>query len=226
DLPKTMRDAVTTCRRLSIRYLWIDALWIIQGQEGDFPHEAARMKAIYSGCIFTIAAADSKNPHGGCFRDRSPLCLSDCLVFQGEEHAIFIKSSVKRCGVMGNGGTPGECVLDKRAWVFQERMLSPRTLYFGHDNIHFECCEGLICAKAPECKEGRTCHAHRDFSLKFIFLTLITLDAHPLTDSLHTFQQMWRRILRYYSETALSHQEGRLSAIAGVVSALQDNLRL
>lgn len=60
-LPKTMQDAITVCRKLSIRYLWIDALCIIQGSDGDFETEAPRMEPVYTGSLFTIAAADSED---------------------------------------------------------------------------------------------------------------------------------------------------------------------
>lgn len=42
-LPKTFQNAVTTTRKLGIRYLWIDSLCIIQGEDGDFAQEALRM---------------------------------------------------------------------------------------------------------------------------------------------------------------------------------------
>ncbi|KAH7058684.1 hypothetical protein B0J12DRAFT_651125 [Macrophomina phaseolina] len=39
-LPQTFKDAISVCRELSIRYLWIDALCIVQGPFGDFKAEA------------------------------------------------------------------------------------------------------------------------------------------------------------------------------------------
>ncbi|KAI1497742.1 heterokaryon incompatibility protein-domain-containing protein [Biscogniauxia marginata] len=47
SLPKTLRDAITICRRLEIQYLWIDALCIIQDSPSDWQLEAIKMGPIY-----------------------------------------------------------------------------------------------------------------------------------------------------------------------------------
>ena len=46
QLPKNFRDAVTVTRRLGLRYIWIDALCIVQDDEDDWKTEAAKMAAI------------------------------------------------------------------------------------------------------------------------------------------------------------------------------------
>ncbi|KAL9618622.1 MAG: hypothetical protein Q9160_006663 [Pyrenula sp. 1 TL-2023] len=43
SLPKTFQDAITICRSLSIRYLWIDALCILQDSKEDWAKESALM---------------------------------------------------------------------------------------------------------------------------------------------------------------------------------------
>jgi hypothetical protein len=127
-LPKTMRDAIVICRRLSVRYLWIDALCILQGPDGDFQQEAGRMQSVYSGSIFTIAAADSSNPHGGCFKERFPLRFSDCLIYEDDKQIVYVKARTP-CDSFGPRGAcdpskshdygrrPGECILDERVRI-------------------------------------------------------------------------------------------------------------
>lgn len=55
-LPLTLRDALQIAERLGIRYLWVDALCIVQDDEGDWASQAAKMGGIYAGSVVTIAA--------------------------------------------------------------------------------------------------------------------------------------------------------------------------
>jgi hypothetical protein len=54
-----MRDAITLTRRLGVRYLWIDALCIIQDSEQDWHELAVRMGEIYSNGFVSISAHDA-----------------------------------------------------------------------------------------------------------------------------------------------------------------------
>jgi hypothetical protein len=47
SLSKTFRDAIEVTRRLGFKYLWIDSLCIIQGDEVDWTKEASRMEFVY-----------------------------------------------------------------------------------------------------------------------------------------------------------------------------------
>jgi len=55
-LPRNFADAVETCRRLGIEYIWIDSLCIIQDSKEDWKREAATMHMVYKNAFITIAA--------------------------------------------------------------------------------------------------------------------------------------------------------------------------
>ncbi|KAF2686278.1 HET-domain-containing protein, partial [Lentithecium fluviatile CBS 122367] len=60
SMPQTFKDAIQVARRLGVRFLWIDALCIIQpsasGDDTDWRAEGPRMGVIYESAMFTIAA--------------------------------------------------------------------------------------------------------------------------------------------------------------------------
>ncbi|KAF2817515.1 uncharacterized protein BDZ99DRAFT_360764, partial [Mytilinidion resinicola] len=59
ELPQALQDAVQVSRALSVDYLWINAICIIQDDFEDWSKEASRMGTIYKHAYFTIAATDS-----------------------------------------------------------------------------------------------------------------------------------------------------------------------
>ncbi|KAJ2987893.1 hypothetical protein NUW58_g4260 [Xylaria curta] len=56
-LPQTLQDAVWVTRKMEMRYLWIDALCILQDSDEDKASEIARMSTYYSCAKLTICAA-------------------------------------------------------------------------------------------------------------------------------------------------------------------------
>ncbi|KAK8062928.1 hypothetical protein PG997_015025 [Apiospora hydei] len=70
-LPQTLWDALVIAEKLGLRYMWIDALCIVQDDEEDWELEGSRMASIYSSALVTIAAASSSSSHDGIFNKRS-----------------------------------------------------------------------------------------------------------------------------------------------------------
>ena len=66
-LPQTFQDAVKICRRLDVKYLWIDSLCIIQDDRRDWDIEASKMGSVYSNSYLTISALNSRDDSEGCF---------------------------------------------------------------------------------------------------------------------------------------------------------------
>jgi hypothetical protein len=71
ELTPTFRDAVQITSRLGNRYLWIDAICIIQGSTEDWAAESMTMGDIYRNSFLTIAASKGGDSFGGCFNQES-----------------------------------------------------------------------------------------------------------------------------------------------------------
>jgi hypothetical protein len=69
-LPSTFKDAIKIARNLSICYLWIDSLCILQDSVHDWAHEADLMSKVYRYSFINIAATGSGRSTGGCFWKR------------------------------------------------------------------------------------------------------------------------------------------------------------
>ena len=70
DLGQCIQDAIKVVRMVGIRYLWIDALCIIQDDEEDITAEMSYMKDIYKNATFVLAAASSSNSNQGILEPR------------------------------------------------------------------------------------------------------------------------------------------------------------
>jgi Heterokaryon incompatibility protein (HET) len=71
-LPRTFQDAISFTRRLKIRYLWIDSLYIFQDDNKDWQRQASRMPSIYENSYVTLAAMASDSSNGVCFYKADP----------------------------------------------------------------------------------------------------------------------------------------------------------
>ncbi|KAL1863979.1 hypothetical protein Daus18300_007944 [Diaporthe australafricana] len=149
SLPQCLQDAVTVARSLDIRYLWIDALCIIQGDADDWAREAGKMFEIFQNAFLTIGAAASTSTDEGFLTRRSPRAVS--LPFSSscnpQVSGNFSISTVPSFPFLTDGETnekPLENDLfpskwDRRGWVWQEQKLSKRLLIFGREMLHFKC---------------------------------------------------------------------------------------
>jgi hypothetical protein len=138
ELPKTFRDAVRVAQNLGIRYLWIDSLCIIQGNQKDWKSEAKRMQDVYAGAYCTIAATSAVDSNAG-FLERT--VRSEYLHIQDTSGRRFYV-----CTEVDDFDNDVEnAPLNKRAWVLQERVLSRRTIHFSANQVYFECGDGVCC---------------------------------------------------------------------------------
>lgn len=62
ELPILFQQAITVTRGLGIKYLWIDALCIVQDDAEDWKSEAARMADIYWNGVCRLAVTHCQNP--------------------------------------------------------------------------------------------------------------------------------------------------------------------
>src|SRR5450756_580058 len=72
-LPMSFKDAITVSRALGVRYLWIDAICIVQDDHSDWIDQAPLLGKIYKNAYCTIAAHSAQNSADGFLESLSPL---------------------------------------------------------------------------------------------------------------------------------------------------------
>ncbi|KAH9206175.1 heterokaryon incompatibility protein-domain-containing protein, partial [Leptodontidium sp. 2 PMI_412] len=148
DLPMTFQDSVRTIRRLGIQYLWIDSLCIIQDSKKDWDIESSLMTYVYGGSMLNIAAAASNNCAGGLFQNRLSSYLGPCrFSVASQDGASTLRYQLRNPDLWNTEF--GSATLNTRAWVVQERMLSPRTLAFTRAQLFWECRHKRACDEFP-----------------------------------------------------------------------------
>lgn len=144
--PKTFRDAIKITRKFSLRYLWIDSLCIIQDDYEEFALEVSLMEKVYRYSFINIAATGAENAAKGCFWDRNPQAVLPTEIWIGWSNHEESKTKyrvVPEPQIFARKLTDEP--LNRRAWVLQERILSPRVLHFGHEQLFWECRESSAC---------------------------------------------------------------------------------
>ncbi|KAH7070270.1 heterokaryon incompatibility protein-domain-containing protein [Paraphoma chrysanthemicola] len=154
-LPLNFQHAIRVTRDLGAKYLWIDALCIIQDSITDWSEEGARMGAIYSNARLTIAAASSEMAAEG-FLDREPTTPRPHILLQVDTTGLqepplgpaelLLYSNESLTSLEPNfldllrRNTHS---LARRAWCLQENLMSGRVVHFTKGKLIWECREGF-----------------------------------------------------------------------------------
>jgi hypothetical protein len=82
DLLATYIDAVRVARALSIPFLWIDSLCIIQDDDTDRDYELGRMQNTFRNASLVLIAASAEDPFEGFLNPRQIGLWSSPTIFQ------------------------------------------------------------------------------------------------------------------------------------------------
>lgn len=234
-LSRTFNDAIRVTLQLGLKYLWIDALCIIQDSKSDWSQEALAMADVYQGAFFNLAATGSVDGNGGLFHGRNVNMVPPCIVETEWPESSVAKlrkqpewgNSRKRLyEVRSDGFWKSEleqAPLLQRAWVLQERLLAPRVIHFGARQVLWECLELQACETYPdglpfEYSPRRFKGLDPAVDGKRIRRNLGP--THMDTDRFDAYY-LWDNIITSYSEGALSHEEDKLIALSGVAKYMK-----
>ncbi|KAI0429969.1 heterokaryon incompatibility protein-domain-containing protein [Xylaria sp. FL1042] len=138
-LPNIISDAITLCRDLGERYLWIDRLCIVQDDEITKPGQINAMDTIYRSASFTIIGALNTRDDIGL-----PGCAGRPRNSKSSVWSAPYEPEVETRGVMCQRTTDNAIdttLWNRRGWTFQERLLSRRCLYITHNQVIYKCCQ-------------------------------------------------------------------------------------
>ena len=145
SLSKVFQEAIQLTRLLDVPYLWIDALCILQDSKEDWESEAGKMAEVYSNSFLNLAASTSTDGSGGLFSTRakpSVMPWTTEIDLQITNGSYKSGSSFKGSYLVNYNffqSLIDTAPLYKRAWVFQERILAPKTIHFAEDQMFWEC---------------------------------------------------------------------------------------
>jgi hypothetical protein len=249
DLSRTFRDAVVLARKMAIRYLWIDSLCIVQDCVDDWRSESSKMGRYYSNALLNIAAVSSPDGNGGCFMDRGLLPLTPCPVSiicadktgSNTQTNCFILPRSEATWIVDParkyyGGSTDRPPLWQRAWVLQERLLSPRTIQFSSLQMSWRCRMKEASESDPEMREIRN-RAHMERSLWETLFGLKKFDAKfktrvPSSDAtdfqiefgtqkeLYALYDAWYELVTTYSSCFLTKPSDVFPAISGIAQMI------
>jgi hypothetical protein len=252
QLAKTFREAVAMTRGMGFQYLWIDSLCIIQDDLSDWVVESVKMADIYMGSQLNIAATRSSNAKGGLFREKGRWTLDssnrietdvgywtqiqpvgpddDGSEEEGEPYSIFVRQALHVAhdhftrSMDYVNSIPEFAPLLNRAWVFQERMLAPRTLHFHNEEMIWECNSGISCecSRLDDYKFGdpdRPLEESTADQLKTMYTTILSEETTE-----KTMLDNWLEIISEYCGLRLTKETDRLPALAGLASRVAKRL--
>lgn len=242
SLPNTFQDGFQCAKKLNCKYLWIDALCIIQDSRDDVFRELGKMGDIYTNSLLTLAAAGGEDSHAGLFLPRKQSAVPDARVPWDNDidssYSLHVRVNTLPFNKLGYGSQLKFCTeyldgpLCQRAWTYQERLLPTRILHFGKYQLVWEC-------YTKTCFEGR--NLEEDFQGDGELVTYksrqkhaICTDNHQLKAILYairTFKlapaaiyERWYLLLHQYSSRLISFDGDKLRAVDGLQSVMAAKL--
>ncbi|KAI1344433.1 HET-domain-containing protein [Xylariaceae sp. FL0016] len=230
SMPQTFQDLITLARHLRLaRYLWIDALCIVQDDPADWEREAAQMATVYRNAWLTVVAAAGDSCHSG-FLSRMPQHASAIVPFTVDEspkdegHLVLYPLNEYRFWDAYVTGHLHGSSWSRRAWTFQEDLLSTRVLYFGAETSFYRCqtvrcLENSVIVRPVHVSWHTFVAAHDAEDTKEppvernIKAAEVESSRRP---SAHELHENWRLLISEYTERQLTRTADKLPALSGV----------
>lgn len=222
-LPPRYQGAFSLCRKIGVRYVWIDSLCIFQDSEDDFRHEASTMTEVYAGALCTLSLSWSSE--FSCLNeDRKAYTTNQRIITQPipkhdydkwnrvlpeetSSHPVLRREAIV-CTSNDYDREVARAPLYGRGWVFQESILAPRVIHVGQDQLYWQCQEELGCETFP-------------WGMPPILSNQVGMHYQDLKQQLNLpsdqiLGRLWPQIVEKYSSTKLTYESDRLVAISGL----------
>lgn len=207
-LPQTILDAITVSQKLGERYLWVDALCIIQDDEEDKRAQITDMDKIYSLAKVTLIAACGKDPSQGlsCLRSRDPpqsTCEIDSIRYVACETSL--RQSLRQTR------------WSSRGWTYQEFLLSRRLIVFTSFQVFYMCTAGT-CTEDTTYHDPENLHKY-DSGMRYDS----DIRRHPSEWDLISIGlegsawKLYNEVINSYTRRELTYKSDTLFAISGIL---------
>jgi hypothetical protein len=242
--PTHYQNVFRMTRMLQIPYLWIDSLCILQDSLEDWHTEAGAMGDVYSNSVCTFSICWS-SLSAGCLplRDSEMIrsaVLSSCItshilpwsirrvlkalsalstLYIPKTQSIVTDSTIFSNSVWNRAVI--DAPLNQRGWVLQERLLSPRIIYLGNDQLFWECDE---LTASETCPFGATIQVYRPSASEMGGYGHELFLKRPCVNFLGRSKDpymVWKQAIEIYSKCNLTFRTDKLIAISGLARKIE-----
>jgi len=202
-LPRTILDAMYLASRLGERYLWVDALCLVQDGP-SFAKEVQNMDRVYSMAAWCLVAASARDADSSLPRigheDHTRTEFQHVETIRGDPLtvmlpflAVYLNSSL----------------WNTRAWTYQESVLSTRLLIVSESQMYFTCHHGLAFYEDRAFERAVKQASYRP-------------DGHIHGVQRRSNIEVYAGAVAQYTRRQISFPEDTINAFSGVLSMLQD----
>jgi Heterokaryon incompatibility protein (HET) len=243
-LPLTFQHAIQFACELNVRWLWIDALCILQEDDEDWLFESAQMDKVYRHSYCNISATAAMDGSEGLFYNRnSSRKWFESVTLRTTDLKEDPPDTV-RCTIsdLSFWATYVEnAPANRRAWVFQERFLAPRVVHWCKNQIAFECRELDRAECRPEglphfqmeggelIDEARLKGIDKETGKRLREIRLAPRrrgsSSGKEVDPKLLFYEIWKRVVEVYTKMELTQERDRLIALSGIARMMTSTMK-
>ncbi|KAK5701229.1 hypothetical protein LTR17_022764 [Elasticomyces elasticus] len=219
-LPNLHKEAMTLAYQLGYRYIWIDALCIVQDDEEGWGKDVVVMSKYIKHADVVFATATPGMSGSLLPAPRNAVCGYTACLDVGKDAT---EDNYFQLAVRHPVTTAREVLQDNvlnRAWRVQEAVLAERLVLFGQEQMYWSCGGGLK-------SQGTALTLAPPIRTLSSFLSGQNRFGAPGLQGLKFRQSFdyWYYLVTLNSKGLLSLAKDRLPSIAALVAALQDHTR-
>ncbi|OCL13977.1 HET-domain-containing protein [Glonium stellatum] len=207
-ISRVVLDAMKLTKGLGERYLWVDALCIVQDNLRIQRQCIEDMDLIYTRAILTIVAAS-----GTCADDPLPGVTSER---HSKQFFIGVSRNFALSAHFDYKDYLNKSVYSQRAWTFQEEQLARRSLIFAGDGHAYLSCKEAVFSEEVV-SEGLP---SADFAMK------LGANFRRLESDLSSLASQYRHAVVEYTSRHLTKSGDILNAFSGILNLLCQEQKL
>ena len=214
-VPQSIRDAMQVCRNIGVRFLWVDALCIVQDDDQDKCDQVRLMDEIYGRAlaVLIVAAGDSAE-HGIPGMGQQSRALINC------ETAVHGK--ILMTSLASTTDSAKRSHWNTRAWTYQEYILGNRLLVFTETYVFFRCGQAIF-------RDGEVLSATEEpipvpVQPSDDWISVTANDIPEDMDPKEIWKQYYDGLLAFYLRRNMKFDTDSLPAFSGVLTVVSKKL--
>lgn len=215
-MPGTISDTIQLVRQLGERYLWIDALCIVQDDPKDKEEQIGKMELIYGSSTFTVIAV-------GCTSARDPLPGVRSGTRDPKQQIVKIQGLHLAVPLAVPNEALASSVWNERGWTYQEVMLSRRRIFFTAQQVHFECRKDVWNEDVVAEHINLTWDQH---PLKYNGVGQLTSTSAPPRSGREAYVTDYMEVIGGYTQRRLTVESDIVDAVTALLNAFTKGFKL